>query len=115
MKIAHSAEGFGLDVEIHAPGPAHRHCMAAVRNTNYYELGLVHPKLKRTKPPIYACGYCDELDAVDKQRPRRRPDRPRPRRHDRLGLGQGPRDRPHDLRVGSPLARAPSPSGRGRG
>jgi L-alanine-DL-glutamate epimerase-like enolase superfamily enzyme len=65
MKIAHSAEGFGLDVEIHAPGPAHRHCMAAIRNTNYYELGLVHPKLERTKPPIYACGYSDDLDSVD--------------------------------------------------
>jgi L-alanine-DL-glutamate epimerase-like enolase superfamily enzyme len=66
MKIAHSAEGFGLDVEVHAPGPHHRHCMAAIRNTNYYELGLVHPKLKTTKPPIYACGYSDDLDAVDK-------------------------------------------------
>jgi L-alanine-DL-glutamate epimerase-like enolase superfamily enzyme len=65
MKIAHSAEGFGLDVEIHAPGPAHRHCMAAIRNTNYYELGLVHPRLGRTKPPIYTSDYSDELDAVD--------------------------------------------------
>ncbi len=65
MKIAHSAEGFGLDVEIHAPGPAHRHCMAAIRNTNYYELGLVHPKLERTKPPVYGGGYSDELEAVD--------------------------------------------------
>lgn len=68
MKIAHSAEGFGLDVEIHAPGPAHRHCMAAIRNTNYYELGLVHPRLRRTKPAIYAGDageYSDELDAVD--------------------------------------------------
>jgi L-alanine-DL-glutamate epimerase-like enolase superfamily enzyme len=65
MKIAHSAEGFGLDVEIHAPGPAHRHCMAAIRNTNYYELGLVHPQLSRTKPPVYASDYSDELDAVD--------------------------------------------------
>jgi L-alanine-DL-glutamate epimerase-like enolase superfamily enzyme len=65
MKIAHSAEGFGLDVEIHAPGPAHRHCMAAIRNTNYYELGLVHPRVAVTKPPIYACDYSDELDAVD--------------------------------------------------
>ncbi|MDP8924660.1 MAG: mandelate racemase [Chloroflexota bacterium] len=65
MKIAHSAEGFGLDVEIHAPGPEHRHCMAAIRNTNYYELGLVHPRVKTTKPPIYACGYSDELDAID--------------------------------------------------
>jgi L-alanine-DL-glutamate epimerase-like enolase superfamily enzyme len=65
MKIAHSAEGFGLDVEIHAPGPAHRHCMAAIRNTNYYELGLVHPRLSRTKPPLYACDYSDELESVD--------------------------------------------------
>jgi L-alanine-DL-glutamate epimerase-like enolase superfamily enzyme len=65
MKIAHSAEGFGLDVEIHAPGPAHRHCMAAIRNTNYYELGLVHPQLKTTKPPVYASDYSDELEAVD--------------------------------------------------
>lgn len=65
MKIAHSAEGFGLDVEIHAAGPMHRHCMAAIRNTNYYELALVHPNLPRVKPPIYADGYSDELDAID--------------------------------------------------
>jgi L-alanine-DL-glutamate epimerase-like enolase superfamily enzyme len=65
MKIAHSAEGFGLDVEIHAPGPAHRHCMAAIRNTNYYELGLLHPRLKTTKPPVYATDYSDELHSVD--------------------------------------------------
>ena len=38
-------------MELHAPGPAHRHCMAALRNTNYYELGLVHPKVKGTGPP----------------------------------------------------------------
>ena len=43
MKIAHLAEAFGLDVEVHAPGPAHRHVMAALRNTNFYELALVHP------------------------------------------------------------------------
>ncbi|HVC33153.1 MAG TPA: enolase C-terminal domain-like protein, partial [Chloroflexota bacterium] len=57
MKIAHAAEGFGLDVGIHAPGPAHRHCFAAIRNCNYYELGLVHPMLKSTKPSIYKNGY----------------------------------------------------------
>ena len=65
MKIAHAAEGFGLDCEIHAPGPAHRHCMAALRNTNYYELGLVHPKIRRKDPPIYKGDYSDELDAID--------------------------------------------------
>ena len=67
MKIAHAAEGFGLDCEIHAPGPAHRHCMAALRNTNYYELGLVHPKIRRKDPPIYKGDYSDELDAIDER------------------------------------------------
>jgi L-alanine-DL-glutamate epimerase-like enolase superfamily enzyme len=64
MKIAHAAEGFGLDVEIHAPGPPHRACMAAIRNTNYYELGLVHPKVP-SRRSVYAGGYSDALDAVD--------------------------------------------------
>jgi L-alanine-DL-glutamate epimerase-like enolase superfamily enzyme len=65
MKIAHAVEGFGLDVAIHAPGPAHRHCFAALRNCNYYEMGLVHPKLKAIKAPIFKNGYTDELDSVD--------------------------------------------------
>ncbi len=67
LKLAHAAEGFGLDCEIHAPGPAHRHCMAAIRNTNYYELGLVHPKIGRKQDarPVYKDGYSDDLDAVD--------------------------------------------------
>ena len=65
MKIAHSAEGFGLDVEVHAPGPAQRHCIAAIRNTNYYELGLVHPRIPSTTPPVYACDYSDDLQAID--------------------------------------------------
>lgn len=64
MKIAHACEGFGLDVAIHAPGPAHRHCFAAIRNCNYYELGLVNPKLKTTKPPVYR-DYSDELTSID--------------------------------------------------
>lgn len=65
MKIAHAVEGFGLDVAIHAPGPAHRHCFAAIRNCDYYEMGLVNPRLKSTKPPLYKDGYSDELDSVD--------------------------------------------------
>ncbi|CAN5225434.1 mandelate racemase family protein [soil metagenome] len=67
MKMAHMAEGFGLDCEIHAPGPAPRHCMASIRNTNYYELGLVHPKVpgRRPQAPVFADGYSDDLDAVD--------------------------------------------------
>jgi L-alanine-DL-glutamate epimerase-like enolase superfamily enzyme len=64
MKIAHAAEGFGLDVELHGPGPVHRHVMSALRNTNYFELGLVHPGVKRNKPPVWI-DYSDELDAID--------------------------------------------------
>jgi L-alanine-DL-glutamate epimerase-like enolase superfamily enzyme len=66
IKIAHAAEGFGLDCAIHAPGPAHRHCFASIRNCNWYEMGLVHPKLPTTKPPIFANGYTDDLDSVDR-------------------------------------------------
>lgn len=65
MKRARVAEGFGLDVEFHAPGPAQRHCIAATRNANYYELALVHPKCENTQPPVYQGGYTDQLDAID--------------------------------------------------
>lgn len=64
MKIAHIAEGLGMDVELHASGPAHRHCMAAIRNTSYYELALVHPLVPNPIAPVYACDYSDQLDAV---------------------------------------------------
>ena len=65
MKVARMAEAFGLDVEFHAPGPAQRHCMAATRNTNYYEMALVHPECQNTQPPVYEGGYSDMIDAVD--------------------------------------------------
>lgn len=67
MKIAHLAEAFGMDVEIHGCGPAHRACMSAIRNTNYYEVGLVGPKVRNyMSPPIYGDSYSDQLDDVDK-------------------------------------------------
>lgn len=65
MKLAHVAEGFGLDVEFHAPGPAQRHCIAATRNSNYYELALVHPNCENTQPPVYQGDYSDMIDTVD--------------------------------------------------
>mgnify|MGYP000058944339 CR=1 FL=1 len=65
MKVAHVAEGFGLDVEYHAPGPAQRHCMAATRNSNYYELALVHPDVPNPIPPVYQGGYSDYIDTID--------------------------------------------------
>ena len=66
MKVAHAAEGFGMDVELHIAGPAQRHCMAAIRNSNFYEMGLVHPKLSNIAcPPVYRCDYTDQLDSID--------------------------------------------------
>lgn len=67
MKIARVAEGFGLDVEFHAPGPAQRHCMAATRNTNYYEVALVHPDCDNTVPPVYLGDYSDELETISRE------------------------------------------------
>jgi L-alanine-DL-glutamate epimerase-like enolase superfamily enzyme len=65
MKRARIAEGFGLDVEFHAPGPAQRHCIAATRNANYYELALVHPDCDNTQPPVYEGEYSDLIDTID--------------------------------------------------
>jgi L-alanine-DL-glutamate epimerase-like enolase superfamily enzyme len=64
MKIAHLAEAFGLDCELHGPGPAHRACMSAMRNSNYYELGLVAPMVGNAAPPVYRCDYSEALEAV---------------------------------------------------
>jgi L-alanine-DL-glutamate epimerase-like enolase superfamily enzyme len=75
MKIAHAAEGFGLDVELHGPGPVHRHIMTSVRNTNFYELGLVHPCVKTNRPPVYI-DYSDDLDAIDAEGNVHAPDGP---------------------------------------
>jgi L-alanine-DL-glutamate epimerase-like enolase superfamily enzyme len=67
MKIARAAEGLGVDIEYHLAGPAQRHCMAATRNSNLYELGLVHPEsaLPHTEYPVYQGGYTDRIDAID--------------------------------------------------
>jgi L-alanine-DL-glutamate epimerase-like enolase superfamily enzyme len=64
LKIGNMAESLGLDVEVHSTGPAHRHCVAAFRNTNFYEVALVGPKCGSSKPNIYTCGYSDALEAV---------------------------------------------------
>jgi L-alanine-DL-glutamate epimerase-like enolase superfamily enzyme len=64
VKIAHFCEALGLDVQMHACGPAHRAVVASLRNTHYYELALVGPGMPNAVPPVYACGYSDQLAAV---------------------------------------------------
>jgi L-alanine-DL-glutamate epimerase-like enolase superfamily enzyme len=66
MKLAHAAEGLGIDIEFHGPGPYVRHCMTSIRNTNYYEMALVHPKSPGTFAPYYL-NFRDGLDAIDKK------------------------------------------------
>lgn len=63
MKHAHLAEAFGVDVELHGAGAAQRHCMAAIRNTNFYELSLVAPGRRNPIPAVFG-DYSDELEAV---------------------------------------------------
>ena len=67
MKVARAAESLGIDIELHCCGPAQRHCMAAIRNSNYYEMVWVHPEIQANyePPQIYACGYVDGLGAID--------------------------------------------------
>nr|WP_253641010.1 enolase C-terminal domain-like protein [Bradyrhizobium sp. USDA 4541] len=64
LRVARLGEAFGLDVEIHACGPAHRHLMSAMRNSNYYELALVGPECPNVIAPVFTCGYSDQLDCV---------------------------------------------------
>jgi L-alanine-DL-glutamate epimerase-like enolase superfamily enzyme len=68
MKLAHLAEAHGLDVELHGPSLAHRHCMASIRNSNWFELGLVHPKVTADRAPVYAeRRWLDLLESVDRE------------------------------------------------
>ncbi len=40
--------------------------MAATRNSNYYEMGLLHPKVATFAAPIYTDGYSDQISSIDK-------------------------------------------------
>jgi len=62
MKIAHFCEAIGLDLQLHAAGPAHRICMSAIRNTHMYEMALVGPEMPNIIAPVYTCGYSDQPD-----------------------------------------------------
>ena len=62
MKIAHFCEAMGLDVQLHAVGPAHRACLSAMRNTLMYEMALVGPDMPNMVAPVYKCGYSDQVE-----------------------------------------------------
>ena len=60
MKAAHFCEALGLDLQLHACGPAHRLCMSAIRNTHMYEMALMGPGMPNVVAPVYTCGYSDQ-------------------------------------------------------
>lgn len=66
-KLASAAETVGADIEIHGVGPAQRHVMSAIGNSNYYEMVWVHPDIEclQLTSDIFLEGYEDGLEAVD--------------------------------------------------
>lgn len=64
MKIAAFSQALGLDLQYHACGPAHRAVMAATPNTHFYEMALIGPDMPNAVPPVYACGYSDQPEAL---------------------------------------------------
>ena len=66
MKLAHFADAMGMEVQLHTAGPMHRHCMSAIQNTHFYELGLVRPHdaWNGFQPPIFTCDYGDQVSNV---------------------------------------------------
>lgn len=65
MKCVDIAEGLGIDMQIHACGPAHRASVSAIRNTHFYELALIGPGMANLIPPIYTCDYDDQIEDMD--------------------------------------------------
>ena len=57
MKLAHAAEAMGVNIEMHGWTPASAHCVAAIGNTNYLELSLVHPRLRYEPCPFISEGF----------------------------------------------------------
>jgi L-alanine-DL-glutamate epimerase-like enolase superfamily enzyme len=61
----HFGEAVGIDVQLHACGPAHRACMAAMRNTHFYEMALIGPDMPNLIPPVYLSDYDDNPSGLD--------------------------------------------------
>jgi L-alanine-DL-glutamate epimerase-like enolase superfamily enzyme len=66
IKIAHFCEALGMDVQLHACGPAHRAVMSALRNTHFYEMALMGPGMPNAVPPAYVSDYSDHPEDLGK-------------------------------------------------
>jgi L-alanine-DL-glutamate epimerase-like enolase superfamily enzyme len=62
LKVAHLAEAFGMNCEIHGNGAANLTVCAAVKNSRWYERGLLHPFLEYDEVPAYLNRLSDPMD-----------------------------------------------------
>ncbi len=62
LKVAHLAEGFNMDCEVHGNGPGNLAVCAAIRNGRWYERGLLHPFLDYDAVPAYLNSLPDPMD-----------------------------------------------------
>ncbi|WP_457809387.1 mandelate racemase family protein [Kushneria sp. EE4] len=62
LKVAHLAEAFGMDCEIHGNGAASLAVIGAISNCRWYERGLLHPFLDYNKPAAYLNSIVDPID-----------------------------------------------------
>lgn len=62
MKVAHLAESFGLDCEIHGNGAPNLAVVGAIKNCSWYERGLLHPFLDYDDVPAYLNSIVDPMD-----------------------------------------------------
>ncbi len=64
LKTLRFGESLGVSTEFRAPSPIHRHLAAAQQSETMYEVADVSPAMDDPSPPIYACGYSDNIAAI---------------------------------------------------
>jgi len=62
LKVAHLAESFGMNCEVHGNGAANLAVCAAIKNCRWYERGLHHPFLDYDEPAAYLNSLSDPMD-----------------------------------------------------
>jgi L-alanine-DL-glutamate epimerase-like enolase superfamily enzyme len=64
MKIAHLAEAFGMQMEVHGNGVGNLHALCAMGTPGqFYERGLLHPFVDYDSPPPWLKESVDPMDA----------------------------------------------------
>ena len=63
MKVAHLAESFGMNCEVHGNGAPNLAVCGAIRNCRWSERGLLHPFLDYEEVPAYMNALVDPMDA----------------------------------------------------